>query len=295
MSAPALSTPRRPLTWLITGCSSGIGLSLARLVQARGHKLIATSRSPVRTPELVAEVERNGGTWLALDVTDRDSGRVVAELEHNGHQIDVLVNNAGGSIHAPSEIYTEDELRAQMDLLYFGPARLVRAVLPHMRQRRSGIVVNISTGAALEGRDSMGAYAAAKAALDAMSRVMAKEIAPFNVRLLVVMLGTFNTNMPSVAAMGATPLPDDYRGSVADQTMRLMSGEFQPDGDKDKAVRAVFDVVVGEGPVGTGREAERLLPLGRDMAARVRLVQDNLAHTMEVFGDVCNNVYIDGR
>jgi short-subunit dehydrogenase len=160
------TTPKRPLTWLITGCSSGFGLSLARLVQANGHNLIATSRNPARTPELVAEVEKAGGKWLALDVDDKNSGKVIEDLEKGGRAVDVLVNNAGYSVYGPAEILTEEEIRAQTETVYFGPYRLIRAALPHMRQRKFGVIVNMSSGAALEGRDSMSVYAAAKAALD---------------------------------------------------------------------------------------------------------------------------------
>lgn len=120
---------------------------------------------------------------------------------------------------------------------------------------------------------------------------MAKEVAPFNIRVLTVQLGTFNTNMGNATILGKNPLPDDYKGSVADQMMQFMaSGKFQGDGDKDRAIKAVYEVVVGEG-IGAGHESERLLPLGRDMAARIKTVQDYYAHAVETFGDVCNNVY----
>jgi short-subunit dehydrogenase len=162
------STPQRSLTWLITGCSSGFGLSLTRLVQDRGHTVIATSRNPSRTPELVAEVEKKGGKWIQLDVDKRDSHQIIEELEESGQMIDVLVNNAGYSVFSPVELTSEEDLRAQMESMYFGPLRLIRAVLPYMRQRRFGIVVNMSSGAALEAGDSMGGYAGAKAGLDGL-------------------------------------------------------------------------------------------------------------------------------
>ena len=128
-----------------------------------------------------------------------------------------------------------------------------------------------------------------------MSRVLAKEVAPFNVRILTVWLGTFNTAMLNWNAtlLGKNPMPEDYKGSMVDKTMDVISsGKFEPDGDKDKAMKAVYEVVMGMG-VGAGREGERFLPLGRDMAARVKLLQDQYAHCLEVFGEVCNNVYID--
>ena len=165
MSA-TFTIPKKQLTWLITGSSSGFGLSLARIVQAGGHKVIATSRNPSRTPELVDEIKSKGGEWLQLDVDSRDSPKVIDNLEKSGHEIDVLVNNAGYSIFSPVETSTEDEVRAQMDSMYFGPLRLIRAVLPYMRKRRFGAITNISSGASLDGRETMGSYAGAKGGLD---------------------------------------------------------------------------------------------------------------------------------
>jgi len=283
--------PKRPLTWLITGCSSGFGLSLSRAVQSHGHTLIATSRNPSRTPNLVAEVESKGGKWLKLDVDDANCDKVISDLEASGQPVDVLVNNAGFSTHACVEQFTEEEVRGQMEAMYFGPFRLIRAIVPHMRKRKFGVVVNMSSGAGLEGRETMGAYAPAKAALDGISKVLSKEVAPFNIRVLIVSLGAFNTNMGNAVALGKNPMPEDYKGSVADTMMSVISsGEFEPDGDKEKAMKAVYEVIMGEG-VGAGHEGERFLPLGRDLAARVRQLQDQFAHSMEVFGDVCNNVY----
>ncbi|KAI4126887.1 MAG: hypothetical protein LQ338_003501 [Usnochroma carphineum] len=312
--ATPFTTPKRKLTWLITGCSSGLGLSLTRIAQAGGHTVIATSRNPSRRPELVAEVEDKGGKWLQLDVDDPNSARLVEDLEGSGHEIDVLVNNAGFAILSPVESTAEEELRAEMESMYFGPLRLIRAVLPYMRKRKFGIVANMSSGAALEARESMGAYAGAKAGLDGtcildlvayrctsadidplagLTKALAKEVAPYNIRVLTVLLGTFNTNMGNAAVFSKNPLPDDYKGSVAEQMIQFISnGKFVPKGEKDKAMKAVYEVVVGEG-AGAGREAERLLPLGSDMTARVKMVQDSLAHSLESFRDVTNGVDID--
>ncbi|KAI2467533.1 putative short-chain oxidoreductase [Annulohypoxylon bovei var. microspora] len=289
--------PNRPLTWLITGASSGFGESLARLVLASGHKLIATSRNLSRNSDFVAEVNAhgNGSKWLKLDVDDQDSGKLIESLEASGDAIDVLVNNAGYSIYGPVETLAEEEMRALMDTLYFGPLRLIRAVLPHMRKRKYGVVVNISSGAGLEGMDSMGGYAGAKAALDGISKVLAKEIAPFGIRTLTVTLGTFNTSFCDTTIVGKAPLPDAYKGSVAEKMIQILSsGSLKPNGDKDKAMKALYDVVVGEG-VGKGHEAERLLPLGQDMTVRVKTVRDYLGHALEVFGDVCNSVNLEKK
>ncbi|KAJ5193700.1 hypothetical protein N7491_001031 [Penicillium cf. griseofulvum] len=281
------------LTWLITGCSSGFGLSLTRAAQAGGHKVIATSRNPSRTPDLVAEIESKGGKWVQLDVDSRDCGNVITELEASGNHIDVLVNNAGYSIYAPIETFEEEEVRAQMETMYFGPLRLIRAVLPHMRKRKSGVIVNMSSGASLDGIPTMGVYAGAKAGMDALTKILAKEVAPFNIRTLTVILGTFNTNMPNSVVLGTAPLPNDYKGTFTEQVQGLLvSGKIKPNGDKDKAMQALYQVVAGEG-VGEGHQTEKLLPLGSDMTPRLKGVQDYLGNALEVFGSVTNNVDVD--
>lgn len=155
-----------PLTWFITGASSGFGLALARLALAKGHNVIATSRDPSRIPELVSEIEGKGGQWLKLDVDDKEAYQLVEKLEAEGTAIDVLVNNAGRSLHGPVESITEDEARSQMETAYFGPYRLIKAVVPRMRARRRGLILNFGSGAGVDGRDSMGPYAAGKAAMD---------------------------------------------------------------------------------------------------------------------------------
>lgn len=159
------------MTWLITGASSGFGLALTRLALTHGHKVIATSRDPSRVPDLVSEVEKQGGQWLALDVDDLNTPQLVEKLEAQGTSIDVLVNNAGRSLHGPAESITDDEARGQMETLFFGPYRLIRAVVPGMRVRRRGLIVNIGSGAGVDGRDSMGPYAAGKAAIDGKYRL----------------------------------------------------------------------------------------------------------------------------
>lgn len=127
-----------------------------------------------------------------------------------------------------------------------------------------------------------------------MTKVLAKEVAPFNIRALTVVPGTFNTNIFQVASPGKNRLPDDYKGSVAEQiAQRITSGKVVPKGDKDKAMKAVYEVVVGEG-AGAGREAERFLPLGSEATTLVKKVQEYLAHGLEVFGDFTNSVNMDG-
>ena len=310
MNSP--DTTLRSLTWLISGCSSGFGLALTRIILASGrHTVIATSRDPSRTPELVEEVTQSGGQWHKLDVTEAGASEaLVGRLESEGTHIDVLVNNAGYNIFSPVETTTDGEIRGQMEAMFFGPLRLIRAVLPNMRQRKFGVIVNFSSGASLMGNESMGIYAGAKAGLDGeclvlfqvlknilirigLTRVLSKEIAPFGIRTLTVILGTFDTNFGSSASQSKTSLPEDYSDTMSAKIMQaIASGTLKPNGDRNKAMQAVYEVVVGEGR-GQGKEAESLLVLGNDMVPRVQVTKDHFQRGIDAFGDMVTSVKID--
>lgn len=163
----AMTWPTKKLTWLVTGASSGFGLQLTRLALSHGHHVIATARNPSSNPSLTTEITSQGSRFLPLNVDAPESAQdLITDLEKDGVEIDVLVNCAGYSVHGPVESFTEEEVKAQMETVFFGPYRLIRAVMPGMRMRRRGIVVALGSGAGVDGRPSMGIYGAAKAALD---------------------------------------------------------------------------------------------------------------------------------
>jgi NAD(P)-dependent dehydrogenase (short-subunit alcohol dehydrogenase family) len=126
-----------------------------------------------------------------------------------------------------------------------------------------------------------------------LTKVLAKEVAAYNIRTLTVVLGTFNTDMGANAVFGKVPLPDDYKETMSENMIKwVSSGKVPINGDKEKAMKAVYEVAIGEG-AGAGNELEKFLPLGTDMTARVTLVRDALDHSLEVFGEVTNNVNLD--
>lgn len=158
------------LTWFITGASSGFALEITRIALSNGHDVIATSRNPNSKPVIKKEIEDLGGRWVPLELDDLNSASTIHNLEKEGTHIDVLFNCAGYAFLGPAEIASEEELRKQMDTNFFGPSRLVRTCVKYMRERRRGMIVNISSGAGVEGRDSMSAYGASKAAMDSKSQ-----------------------------------------------------------------------------------------------------------------------------
>lgn len=127
----------------------------------------------------------------------------------------------------------------------------------------------------------------------ASTRVLAKEVSSFNIRPVTVWLGTLNTNIGNASPVAPGPVPEDYRGSAAEQMMEaIRGGQFVGNGDKAKAAKAIHEVVVGEG-AGAGHEAERFLPLGPGMLSRVSVVRDQTDHALKVFGETCESIYVE--
>jgi len=193
---------------LITGTSSGIGLATAVSLARRGHKVIATMRNLEAATELqkIISTEQLPITVADLDVNDdssvqRSIGRALAE---NG-RIDVLVNNAGVGLGGSVEELPLDVFREVMETNYFGALRCIKAVLPSMRERRHGCIVNVTS---ISGRIALApqaAYAASKWALEALSECLAQEMKAFNVRVAIVEPGVIATPIFSKAR----PLPTD--------------------------------------------------------------------------------------
>ncbi|MEU2227788.1 SDR family oxidoreductase [Streptomyces sp. NPDC018347] len=193
---------------LVTGCSSGIGLETALAFARRGDRVHACVRDPAGAGELRARARAEGLTLDVprLDVTDDASvhAAVTAVTEAHG-PVDVLVNNAGVDHTGPVETMPLDRARTLMETNLWGPLRMARAVLPGMRARGSGVIVNVSS---LAGRTYAvphgGFYAASKAALGALSEALYAEVQPFGVRVVCLEPGSFATAIRRESPAGAT-------------------------------------------------------------------------------------------
>lgn len=194
-------------TVLVTGCSSGFGKLTALLFGRHGHTVFATMRDVARAGPL-AEVAADEGIdvrVLALDVDDAASvAAAVAEAEAaTGGGLDVVVNNAGYELRGPIEECTDEEIRAQLETNVLGPLRVVRAVLPGMRAKGGGVIVNVSSIAGLVARPFGGAYSASKHALEAVSETLHHELRDDGIRIAVVEPGQFETPLLSNAVTAA--------------------------------------------------------------------------------------------
>ncbi|GAP84612.1 putative short chain oxidoreductase [Rosellinia necatrix] len=276
-------------TWLVTGSSNGIGLALVRYILSTGDNVIATSRNPAKTPEFVEEVESHpNGKWTALDISWSQDKINQAIKEANTlfkGGITTVVNNAAIGITGAIEDVTEADAKSAFDTNVWGTVRVCKAILPIMRQRGRGTIVQISSVLGLAVSPAYGIYCASKFALEAISEAISLETSPFGIRTLIVDLGTFRTNFLAPGALSVTEASEAYKPphvvSAVIQSERDKHGK-QP-GDPERAAKVIHDAVSGKDP----NLAKVLrLPLGKDCwtisTARMDQVWDDFEICKEV-------------
>jgi NAD(P)-dependent dehydrogenase (short-subunit alcohol dehydrogenase family) len=183
---------------LITGTSTGIGFTTALELGRAGHTVYATMRKPGRSPQLGEAVARENlpVKIIVMDVnSDSSVAEAVKSIHGEGGQVEVLVNNAGAGTFGAVEELPLETFRAIMETNYFGALRCIKAVLPEMRERRSGCIINVSSVSGRAANSPLAAYTASKHALEAMSEALAQEAKPFNIRVAIVEPGIIDTPM----------------------------------------------------------------------------------------------------
>ncbi|MEV5613687.1 oxidoreductase [Streptomyces sp. NPDC052225] len=243
--------------WLITGANSGFGRAFTTAAVAEGDTVVATARRPEALADLV-EAHAGQVEALALDVTDPAAvdAAVAGVVERHG-RIDVLVNNAGRGHVGAAEETTDAELRSLFEVHFFGPAALVRAVLPHMRARRSGAIVQMSSMGGQMSFAGFSAYSATKFALEGFSEALAQEVAPLGIKVLVLEPGAFRTNL--MTGTTASAQLDDYAPTVGATRAMIDGAAASGDepGDPAKAAAAVIAALAAD-------NTPLHLPLGDD-------------------------------
>ena len=231
--------------WLITGTSAGFGRAIAEAALDAGDTVIATARKPETLDDLAAAYPGRA-VPVQLDVTDPARVKaVVAEAVLWYGRIDVLVNNAGRGHLGAVEETTDGELRSLMDLHVFGPADLVRAVLPHMRARQSGAIVQLSSMGGRMSFPGVGAYSATKFALEGLSAALAAEVRPHGIDVLVVEPSAFRTSFAGGAQTESAPI-DAYEATVGPFRSAFPTTDGKQPGDPAKAARAILDALDAE-------------------------------------------------
>jgi NAD(P)-dependent dehydrogenase (short-subunit alcohol dehydrogenase family) len=237
---------------LITGTSTGIGFATALHFARKGHEVYATMRDPARGAAALQDAARAEGLVInisQLDVDDPAScERAVRDVLADGRRIDVLVNNAGiGDLHVVEKT-TDATAKALFETNFFGALRTVRAVLPGMRERRSGAIVNVSSAAGQVAGPAMSLYAASKHALEALSEALATEVYQFGIRVAIIEPGFIAT---PIIGKAVAVIPTDPASPYADMERRthtLYSGAMQIAADPSLVAEAIEHAVTTDDP-----------------------------------------------
>ncbi|OMH35132.1 oxidoreductase [Tersicoccus sp. Bi-70] len=252
-------------TWLITGASSGLGAALARAVLARGHHAVVTARNPDHVRDIV-DAYPDTALAVPLDVTDHAQVvSAVAAADRFGG-VEVLVNNAGHGYRGAVEEAARDEIDELFATNFFGPVDLIQEVLPPMRRRRSGTIVNVSSIGAPRSNPGSGYYTATKTALEGVSDALNREVGPLGIRVMVLEPGAFRTDFSGRSLAQSRAVIDDYADTAGKRRKENDTTHGTQQGDPDRAAEAIIDAVEGD------RAPFRLL-LGSDA---VRIVRDEL-------------------
>ena len=247
--------------WLVTGANSGLGAAFVRAALDAGDRVTAAARRPETMAEVAAAYPERLAV-VRLDVTDPDRCVAALRAAETAHgPLDVLVNNAGfGTVGAVEET-GEDELRRAMEVMFHGPLRLTRLALPAMRRRRCGTIVQVTSMGGLLAFGGVGAYCAAKGALELASEALRDEVRPLGIRVLIVEPGAFRTEFNG-ALLNSRPIAD-YEATVGPVRQGMAEGNGKQPGDPDKAARALLAVLdLPEPPL--------RLALGDDAFAAIR-------------------------
>ena len=254
-------------TFFITGVSSGFGLALAREAVAAGHKVVGTLRNEKARADF--DTLKPGRAFgKVLDVTDTTAiPRVIAEVESQIGPIDVLVNNAGYGYEGLVEETPLDEMRRQFDVNVFGAVAMIQAVLPFMRQRRRGHIINITSMGGVITFPGIAAYHGSKFALEGISETLGKEVKGFGITVTAVEPGMFRTDWAGRSMVRAPREITDYDALFEPIRAARQARSGNQPGDPVKAARAILEIVEAENPPAH-------LPLGPDA---LKLIREALA------------------
>jgi len=230
-------------TWLITGCSSGLGESLAQAVLEAGYNAIITARNPRVLESLILRFPQTS-VATALDVTKADQVAAAVKLaEQRFGGVDVLVNNAGHGYRGAVEEGDEKEVTNLFAANFFGGVSLIKAVLPGMRARRRGTILNVSSIAGRLAMPGSGYYSATKFAIEGMSDALRKEVAPLGIRVVVVDPGAFRTDFAGRSLQQAKAAIADYADTAGPRRKENDHTDGTQPGDPARAAHALINVV----------------------------------------------------
>lgn len=232
--------------WFITGCSTGFGRELAQKVIGSGYKVVATARKLEAIQDL-KEINEENVVTVALDVTEKDQVQAAVDKAVNEFgRIDVLVNNAGIGYFGAVEESNEVEVRRMFDINFWGLMDVTNAVLPHMRERKAGHIINISSIGGLASFPALGYYHATKYAVEGISESLSQELAPYNIHVSLIEPGPFRTDWAGRSSEKTeSTLYQETAGKNIEDTV---ASQGQEPGNPEKAAEAIVSVVEANEP-----------------------------------------------
>jgi NAD(P)-dependent dehydrogenase (short-subunit alcohol dehydrogenase family) len=229
--------------WFITGCSTGFGRELAKMILSRGWNAVITARNIDQVTDL-AEGYDNTALVLPLDVTNKEQvSSAIAKAEETFGKIDVLVNNAGYGYFSSIEEGEEEKIRAQFETNFFGLVNVTQAVLPLMRKQRNGHIVNFSSIGGLVGFTSTGYYHATKFAVEGLSESLSKEVEPLGIKVLLVEPGPFRTDWLSRSRVQTDVKLADYEATAGARMKSSDERIGKQAGDPVRGCQAIINAV----------------------------------------------------
>jgi NAD(P)-dependent dehydrogenase (short-subunit alcohol dehydrogenase family) len=235
--------------WFITGSARGMGVDLAKAALAAGHSVVATARDAAKVAEALGEHQNL--LALSLDITDPAASTAAAEaaVQRFG-SVDVLVNNAGNFYAGYFEEISDQQMRKQMETNFFGPLNVTRAILPVMREQRSGHVITITSAAGIIGQEFCAAYAASKFALEGWMESLQYDVAPYGIDTTIVEPGFFRTELLVEGASSIWPelSIEDYADRTTETIAVWKSMNGQQGGDPAKLGAALVTIAALENP-----------------------------------------------
>ena len=241
-----MATQKTSPVWFITGCSTGFGRELAKLIVARGWPVVVTARNKAQVEDLATS---DKVLALELDVTDgKEIDAAVKAAEEKFGAIDVLVNNAGYGYLTTVEEGEEKQIRAMFDANVFGLFALTRAVLPGMRKRRKGHIINITSVGGHVGNPGSGYYAATKHAVEGWSKSLAAETAPLGIKVTAVAPGPFRTDWAGRSMIQTENRIADYAEITGARLAAVLAQSGKQAGDPVRAGEAMIKLTESENP-----------------------------------------------
>ncbi len=282
-----MNTTSGTKTWIITGASSGLGLALAEAALQAGEQVVGTARRVGRFDALKA---RYGDRLLAVEHDVRDTSaaaEVVQRALDVFGRVDVLVNNAGAGQVGAAEEVTDGELRDMLEQHLLGPAAYVRAVLPHMRERRSGAIVQMSSQGGRMSFPSVGSYSAGKFALEGWSEALAGEVAPFGIRVLIVEPSRFRTEFNASDVLRAAEQIATYDEVIGAVRANMAEADGIQEGDPDRAATVIRDML-------DTADAPLRLPLGAEAIRNLTRVYQRALDDVQRWAEVSESADFPG-